>query len=123
MRADTIDIRTHFVPEDVIGEAKRHGKTLGVDVVSAYLKNLYLLVYDVVFLHRMSFDNPINPGGFESLGMDLPPRESSWRFSIRLGVLYGQTIHGQILTRPNLTEVTHGKVKTYRVHIEGAEAA
>ena len=32
MRAGAIDIHHHYVPEDVIGEAKRYGKTLGVDV-------------------------------------------------------------------------------------------
>lgn len=32
MQADAIDIHHHYVPEEVIGEAKRHGNTLGVDV-------------------------------------------------------------------------------------------
>jgi hypothetical protein len=32
MQAGAIDIHHHYVPQEVIGEAKRHGNALGVDV-------------------------------------------------------------------------------------------
>jgi hypothetical protein len=32
MQRRTIDIHHHYVPERVVGEAKRHGKALGIEV-------------------------------------------------------------------------------------------
>jgi hypothetical protein len=32
METSAIDIHHHYVPERVVGEAKRHGKALGIEV-------------------------------------------------------------------------------------------